>query len=399
MHIAHFTNTYYPVISGVVRSVSAFREALTNLGHNVFIFAQEENGYEDEEPFIFRYPAIHLPLVGDFPAVIPISSFIDQLLPILKLDVIHTHHPILVGQAAATKASEMHLPLVFTFHTQYREYSHYFPLPQEAVQDFVKDAIDNWLKDYMRKCQHIIVPTESMRKVLAKNYGLINGVSVIPTGLDLDPYRKADGERVRTEMGWEDDLVMISVGRLAQEKNWLVLLDAAHMALQDHPKLRIVLIGDGPQRDELEEYVEEIGIEERVDFLGKVPFEEVPSYLKAADFFGFSSVSETQGLVSLEALAAGLPVVAVDATGTRDVVEDGQVGLLTENNAESLASGIVRLLNDENLMQKFRTNAMDKAASFDIMLQARKMVEVYEKAIEDKKAGRHITLDIEQDAV
>jgi 1,2-diacylglycerol 3-alpha-glucosyltransferase len=399
MHIAHFTNTYYPVISGVVRSVSAFREALTKLGHNVFIFAQEENGYEDEEPFIFRYPAIHLPLAGDFPAVIPISSFIDQLLPILKLDVIHTHHPILVGQAAATKASEMDLPLVFTFHTHYREYSHYFPLPQEAFQDFVKDAIDNWLRDYMRKCQHIIVPTESMRKVLVKNYGLINGVSVIPTGLDLDPYRKVDGERVRTEMGWEDDLVMISVGRLAQEKNWLVLLDAAQMALQDHPKLRIVLIGDGPQRDELEEYIEEIGIEERVDFLGKVPFEEVPSYLKAADFFGFSSVSETQGLVSLEALAAGLPVVAVDATGTRDVVEVGQVGLLTENSAESLAAGIVQLLSDAALMQKFRTNAMDKAASFDIMLQARKMVEVYEKAIEDKKAGRYITLDIEQDAV
>jgi 1,2-diacylglycerol 3-alpha-glucosyltransferase len=392
MNIAHFTNTYYPVISGVVRSVSSFRQGLTTLGHTVFVFAQEANGFQDHESFIFRYPAINLPLAGDFPAVIPISSFIDQLLPSLGLDVIHSHHPVLLGSAAAHKAEELQLPLVFTFHTQYREYSHYFPLPQEAVQEFVKGAIDNWLKDYMKKCQHIIVPTESMRDQLRDSYGLQEKVSVIPTGIDLEPYKTADGEVIRERHGWYEDQVMITVGRLAPEKNWTVLLEAAAYVIDDHPELRVVILGDGPDRDDLEQYAQELGIDRRVDFLGKVPFDEIPAHLKAADFFGFSSNTETQGLVSLEALAAGLPVVAINATGTRDVVEDGRTGILTENSSESLASGIRQLMEDKNLYTRFQAEAMDAAARFDIIAQARKLVGVYEQAIEDKRANRFVTL-------
>jgi 1,2-diacylglycerol 3-alpha-glucosyltransferase len=392
MHIAHFTNTYYPVISGVVRSVSSFRQALTRLGHSVFVFAQESNGYEDHEPFIFRYPAINLPLAGDFPAVIPLSSFIDQLLPTLKLEVIHSHHPVLLGGAAANKADELNLPLVFTFHTQYREYSHYFPLPQEIVQEFVKGAIDNWLKDYMKKCQHIIVPTDSMRKQLQEAYGLQDKVSVIPTGIDLEPYRNADGEIVRDRHGWKDDRLMISVGRLAPEKNYSTLIEAVALVLPDHPELRVVIVGDGPDREDLENYVLELGIEERVNFIGKVPFEDVPSYLKAADFFGFSSYTETQGLVSLEALAAGLPVVAIHATGTRDVVEDGKTGILTEKSSEALAAGIRQLLEDDQVCARFRSEAMRAAEKFDIIYQAQKLIEVYEQAIEDKRANRFVRL-------
>ena len=133
MHIAYFTNAYLPVVNGVVRSVQSFRDALSALGHNVFIFAQEDD-YEDTEPFIFRYPSLNLPLPGDIPPALPVSPFVDQLLPKLKLDVIHTHHPFLLGQTAAGKARDLNLPLVFTFHTQYHEYTHYIPLPQEQVQ-------------------------------------------------------------------------------------------------------------------------------------------------------------------------------------------------------------------------------------------------------------------------
>jgi 1,2-diacylglycerol 3-alpha-glucosyltransferase len=392
MHIAHFTNTYLPLISGVVRSVSSFRKALTGLGHNVFVFTSEASDYEDEEPFIFRYPAIKIPGGVDFPAVIPISPFIDQLLPALKLDVIHAHHPILVGGAAANKASELNLPLVFTFHTQYREYSHYFPMPQEAVQDLLKGAIDSYLRDFMKKCNHIIVPTESFRQQLERSYGLVERVTVIPTGIDLEPYRQADGEAMRAERGWNDDKIMISVGRMALEKNWRTLLKAASLAISSHPDLRVVLIGDGPDRDDLQEYALELGIAERVEFVGKVLYERIPAFLKAADFFCFASVTETQGLASVEALAAGLPVVAIDATGTRDVVKNGQDGILTENSAEALAEGILRLLRDPDMQNCFRSAALDRAREFDIMEQARKMVAVYQQASEAKKAGQLVRL-------
>ena len=336
MHIAYFTNFYLPVVNGVVRSVQSFRDAFSGMGHNVFVFAQEDN-YEDTEPFIFRYPSLHLPLPGDVPTAIPVSSFVDQLLPKLKLDVIHTHHPILLGQTAATKARDYNLPLVFTFHTQYQEYTHYFPFPQEQIQEFLKSRVMNWMREFMRKCQHIVIPSESMRSILVNDYGLVDRFTVIPTGIDIAPYKRADGAALRSERGWTDDKVIISVGRLAEEKNWVTLLQAFALAQKIQPNIRLVLLGDGPQAEALRQLVGELGITERVTFTGKVPFNEVPNYFKAADLFAFASITETQGLVTLEAMASGLPVVAVDASGTRDILEDGKQGFLVQNDANDLA--------------------------------------------------------------
>jgi 1,2-diacylglycerol 3-alpha-glucosyltransferase len=392
MHIAHFSNTYRPVISGVVRSVSSFRSALTELGHNVFVFAQHSSDYEDQEPFIFRYPAINLPLGNDAPAAIPISPCIDQLIPALKLDVIHAHHPILVGQVAANKAAELNLPLVFTFHSQYSIYTQYFPISQETVQDFLKDTVENYVRDYLKKCQHIVVPSDSMREILVDTYGVENQVSVIPTGIDLKPYRKADGEMVRHRHGWEDDIVLISAGRLAPEKNWETLIKAVARVLPRHPKLRLVLVGDGPEREALEKLCKGLGIAQKVEFTGKIPFEEIPNYFKAADFFGFASVTETQGLVTMEAMACGLPVVAVNATGTCDVVTHEREGLLTVNKVEALAESIDRMLSEEGILVRYREAALNKATEFDILKQAARLVEVYQKAIQDNENKRSVKL-------
>jgi len=390
VHISHFTNTYLPVVNGVVRSVSAFRKALTDLGHNVFVFAQQQNGYQDEEPFIFRYPSFQLPITGDIPAVIPLSPFIDRLMPPLKSEVIHTHHPVLLGQAAANKAEELDLPLVFTFHTQYREYTHYLPFPQEAVQEFLKDAVYNWLRIFMRRCQHIVVPSNSMRDILIKDYGLVGPYTVIPTGIDLAPFQAADGDAVRKRHGWETDSVMISVGRLAQEKNWDLLLRATAIALKDHPNLRLVLLGDGPDRDDLEDLALDLGIKGRVDFIGKVPFEEIPAYLKAGDFFGFASTTETQGLVTMEALAANLPIVAVDASGTRDIVQNEKQGLLVDENSQALAKGIHQLLENKPRFKQFQEDARARAEEFTIHALAKKLIAVYKRASADKKVNIYV---------
>jgi glycosyltransferase involved in cell wall biosynthesis len=393
VHIAKFTNNYLPVINGVVRSVRSFRDQLTRQGHNVFIFAQEAENYVDEAPFIFRYLSMNLPLANDIPTVIPISPFIDRLLPAFKLDVIHTHHPFLLGQTAAAKALELNLPLVFTFHTQYREYTHYIPLPMEIVQNFLKDAVDRWMQDYMSRCQHIIIPSESMREILVKQYGLKNNFTVIPTGIDLEAYRLASGEKIRKKKHWENDIVMISAGRLAPEKNWPVLLNAVALVLKDIPRLRLVLIGDGQERKNLEDLAKELGIQKRVTFIGSLSFSEIPSYMKAANLFGFASITETQGLATLEAMAAGLPVVAVDASGTRDILKNGQQGYLVENNAEALAAGVKKLLSNPERMQKFSEAALKKAQSFNIELLTKKLLTVYEQAIHDKKKNRFVQVE------
>ena len=390
MHIAHFTNAYHPVVNGVVRSVSAFRKAQVALGHNAFVFAQYALKHEDEDPFVFRYPAFNLPGKLDFPWTVPVSPFVDWLLPSLKPDVLHTHHPFLLGRAAAAKSKEMDLPLVYTFHTQYSEYTHYFPVPVETIQEILKDAIENWLGDFMEHCHHIIVPTESMKEIVVEAFGLEGGVTAISTGIDLAPFEAADGAALRTREGWGTDKVMISIGRMAPEKNFETLLDATALALQEHPDLRLVLIGDGPSKSSLHKQAERLGITERVQFTGKVPFDDIPAYLKAADLFGFASTTETQGLVTMEAMAAGLPVVAVAATGTEDVLEHEVQGLMTENEPISLATGIVQVLDSPEAAQGYRQESLNTARSLEISKQAARMIAVYEQAIEDNAAARKI---------
>jgi 1,2-diacylglycerol 3-alpha-glucosyltransferase len=395
LHIAFFTNFYHPIVNGVVRSVASFRETLMKQGHNVFVFAQSDGNYKDTEPFIFRYPSLPLPL-GEISAAIPVSPFVDQLLPLLKLDVIHTHHPILLGQTAARKAAELGLPLVFTFHTQYWEYTHYIPFPQEVIQEFLKNAVHRWLRDFMQKCQHIIIPSESMKEILVRDYGLEERYTVIPTGTNLEPFLRADGKALRSQMGWQDKTILISVGRLAPEKNWETLLHAFAKVYSDHTDLRLVLIGDGPSRESLQQLASELGIAEKVRFTGVLPFEEIPTYLKAADLFTFASITETQGLVTIEAMAAGLPVVAVDGSGTRDIVEHGKQGFLVENDADALAKGIDQLVSDPQKMKRFSSNALKKAKTLDVNQLGKQTISVYEQAIQDKKEDKYVTLKEEE---
>jgi 1,2-diacylglycerol 3-alpha-glucosyltransferase len=396
LHIAFFTNYYHPVVNGVVRSVASFRKILMKQCHNVFVFAQADVEYKDEEPFIFRYPSLPLPLPGDISAAIPVSPFVEQLLPALKLDIIHTHHPILLGQTAARKAAELNLPLVFTFHTQYWEYTHYVPFPQEAIQDFLKNAIHKWLRDFMQKCQHIIIPSESMKEILIRDYGLEDRYTVIPTGTDLQPFLRADGKTLRNSKGWQDEKVLISIGRLGAEKNWETLLRAAAKVYAQHPDLRLVLIGDGPDKTALESLVSDLGIAEHVTFTGALPFQEIPTYLKAADLFSFASVTETQGLVTIEAMAAGLPVVAVDGSGTRDIVDNGKQGILVNNDDEALAAAIHKVLSDPHQMKRFSNYALKKAKMFDVNELGKQMVSVYEQAIQDKTENLYVTLRTEE---
>lgn len=386
-HIGMFTNTYKPVLSGVVRSISSFREALTAMGHNVFIFAQEARGYQDEEPFVYRYPSLEIPAYK-YPVTIPVSRTIDKVIPTLHLDVIHCHHPAGVGEVGVRKGEELNIPVVFTHHTRYREYAQYVKLVPKNLSEKV---IGTWLLDFMTRCQHIIVPSEPIKQSLADSYGITDRVTVMPTGIDLTPYKSADGTAVRRQRGWgSDQTIIISVGRLADVKNWPLLLDAVEIVLQKHPEARFVLVGDGPERPSLEKKVARMNVADRIEFVGRVPYEEVPAYLKAADLFCYASVTETQGLVTLEALAAGLPVVAVDASGTSETVSHGVDGILTPEDSQALADGMDKLLSDKDLYQQMQNAAEQKAAEWDINVLTQKLLAIYAQAAADKKAGYRI---------
>ncbi len=387
MHIAHFTNTYKPNINGVVRSVSAFREALIHLGHQVFVFAPEAHDYIDIEPFIFRYPAIELPDF-DYSFPLPVSAHIDWVFPILKPDIVHSHHPVVLGQVAANKAEKHNLPLVFTFHTRYTVYSHIVPFSEA----FINDVIVDWLARYIQRCQHVITPSEGIQRMLREYGGIQERITTIPTGIDLLPFQQADGNAIRQKYGLERRRTLV---RLSIEKNWGLLLTAFAQVARQHSEAHLMVIGDGPQREELEKTIAELGIGDRVTFTGLVPFEQVPAHLKAGELFCFASVRETQSLVIIEALSAGLPVVAVQATGINEVVTDGVQGLLTREDSDDLARAMLRLLEDSQLLQRLRSNALETARLFDIRKQALRMLSVYEQAIEDKRAGRAVQVNHE----
>jgi 1,2-diacylglycerol 3-alpha-glucosyltransferase len=268
----------------------------------------------------------------------------------------------------------------------------------EAVQEFLKNRIHQWLREYVQKCQHIVIPSESMRELLLREYGLDDLYTVIPTGTNLEPFLTADGKALRREKGWEKETVLISIGRLAPEKNWDTLLQAFAKVAPEYPDLRLVLIGDGPAKDSLQQLSSDLGVAGQVTFTGALPFAEIPSYLKAANVFAFASVTETQGLVTIEAMAAGLPVVAVDGSGTRDIVEHDKQGFLVENDPEALAEGLRKIFSDPQRIKRFSNNALKKARTFDVNVLGKQLVDVYEQAIEAKKQNRSVTLRPEEAA-
>ena len=385
MHIGFYTNTYNPTISGVVRSVGSFRKALTELGNNVFIFSPQFENYIDQEPFIFRYPSVDIPQFSDIPFVIPISTSIDHILPSLKMDVIHSHHPVLLGQTAAHKAAKFNLPLVFTFHSRYWEYSRYVA---SIGQDFVKDQIDNILCEYLQKCHHIITPSDSLKEILYEEYGFEDQITTIPTGVDMALFKSHHREKERKRLHWGEDIILISAGRLAVEKNWDTLMEAAALVMNKIPGLRLVLLGDGSERRKLNKKARSLGIADRVEMNGGVDLDAVSDYLVAADIFCFASVAEAQGLVTLEAMAAGLPVAAVNGSGTRDILEDGVQGFMTDNDPESLSRGIENLVKDRELRLKMGLAARQRAREFDILNQARKLLGVYEQSRVSAREGK-----------
>lgn len=387
LRVGMFTNVYLPTTNGVVVSVETFRRALTQLGHHVYVFGPDSGSIEDRAPYIFRYPALELPL-QKYPLTLPVSPYIDHVIRNLKPQVLHANHPALLGRVAERKSIELDLPLVFTYHTRYADYSHYAdPLPQENVKEF----IDHWLASFMTACHHVVVPSESIKKMLIESYGdaVATHLSVVPTGVETAKFSLYTHQQAKQKLGWDDHRkTLVSIGRLAKEKNFDVLLKAFAKLQRDD--LRLLIMGGGDEKKNLEALARDLGVADRVMFPGLVPFDEVPLYLAASDLFVFASVTETQGLVTLEAMASGLPVAAVDASGTRDAVSP-DCSVLTSNSVEALAAGMEEMLSREDL-EELRTAARERAKAFDVLLQGEAMVEVYLKAQRAHKARSRVLI-------
>ncbi|MFA6973473.1 MAG: glycosyltransferase [Parcubacteria group bacterium] len=382
MKIGIFTNNYLPNPYGVSASVESFRKEFEALGHEVFVFAPNWKDFQDTNPNVFRYPSIDIEFKFRFPLPIPYSWEMDKILDGLDLDIIHAQHPNLLGSAAMKWAKRKKIPLVFTWHTLYDQYTHFFPLlPKKlAVRWVIKNA-----RKYANKADQVIIPTQSAKKIIQEWEVKNKNIAVIPSGVEKD-FENQDGGSVRKKYAISDDAtVLFTNSRLTSEKNTEFLVSTVADILKQDKRLKFMVVSDGYLMPKLQEIANQAGVSQQVIFCGLVDKKEIGNYYAAGDIFVYASKSETQGMVIMEAMYVGLPVVAVRSTGIEDSVVDGQTGFLVPENKSYFQQAIMKLINDKNLRQQFSVAAQKIAREkYTAQVCAGKMLEVYENTIKGK---------------
>lgn len=378
MRIVMFSNNYLPVISGVGTSIALLRRGLLEAGQEVHLVVPEYDDFVDEEPYVFRMPALDLGDQLRVSLAVPFRAPVEVTMQGLKPHVIHSHHPIWLGEVAATFSRDMEVPLVFTFHTRYDEYAQqYVPLMPDLAHTVMREIVER----YLEKCNHVIAPTESIRDFIQSEYDVEVPVSVLPTPVDLTAYQDLAPAPIRAEWGLEKAEVLLYVGRLAGEKNLDFLLRAFARIAEERPHTRLLIVGDGPAKGKLKKLAKQLDVEREVIFTGAVPHDRVPDYAAAADLFVFASVTETQGLVLTEAMAAGAPVVAVEAPGSVDILTQGG-GLLVKPQEQAFAEAALELLADEERLRGMGEEAVQIAQRYSVSAITERLLAVYEAALE-----------------
>lgn len=380
MRVAIFTNTYWPTVNGVAISIANLREGLERLGHSVHIFAPAPHGFDTgtDHERILRFPSVAAPVEADYQLALPVAPNITRVLLKHRFDLIHTHHPMWVGVWGQWYARWMRLPLVTTVHTQYEIYSKLIPLPDPVINFYLRTQV----KAYCNRCDVVTTPADSSRQRLLK-LGVQRPVEVIYNPTDLSDHISADGQSIRAKFGCgPEDLLMGYIGRMAPEKNLGALLDAAEIILPRLPHVRLLMVGDGPSRQSLQDRAAAMPFGDRIHFAGRVEHAVIPMYDAALDLFITPSMFEVQPLSFAEAMAAGTPVVAMDAPGGNDMVADQINGRLVpiEEQGPGLARVALELLTNPAELKAMSERARDWARRYDRMTVVHRMLEVYEMA-------------------
>lgn len=378
MRIALFTNNYLPFCGGVTISVETLRQGLEASGHEAWVFGPRLAGAVDVAARVVRYPSLPVTTYPEFALAVPYSRSIDRLVAALEFDVIHAHHPFLLGPAARRLARRHRRPLVFTYHTRYEKYAHYVPLPLGLVQA----AALRLSAAFAARADAVLAPSAVIRDELHAR-GVRTPIAVVPTGIDLDRFRPGDRAAARQRLGLGDgEPVVLYVGRLDREKSVDRVLLAFERVASILPAAQLVLVGQGTETERLRRMAEALPVAARIRFLGLRPHDSLAECYQAADVFLFASETETQGLVLAEAAACGLPAVAVDAPGCDEVVRDGDTGILTKGDPAALAEAVIGLLLDPERRRAMARRAREVAERlFDVRLQIDRTTAVYADAV------------------
>ncbi len=376
MKIGIFTDSYRPYISGVVRSIDTFGKELKKRGHDIYIFCPAYPGAKKEDK-VFRFASFPAPTKKDFSVAIPFSWHILQTVKNLNLDIIHVHSPFLMGHLGEKCARKHKIPLVFTYHTLYDQYAHYMPFLRGLTSKIAK----RWGINFSNKCDLVITPTTIIKKYLQES-GVKTAVVNIPTGLEISDFAQVDKNWLREKYNIsKNNVVLIYVGRLGKEKSVEFLVNSFSKIVNKVKKVSLVLVGSGPDEARLKSLAAEFNISSKVIFTGLLAKREVFNAYAGSDIFVFASLTETQGIVLLEAKASGLPVVAVAAFGVQEMVEHGKDGFLTSNDEDIFTKQLLSLVQDSQLRRKMSQQARINAAQFSTEKTTEHLLNAYRELL------------------
>ena len=383
MRVGIFTNNYLPVRGGVTTAVEILRQGCEALGHSAYVFAPRFPGHTDSSSRVFRYPSVPALTYPGFYLPIPFSFHIERGARSLGIDVFHAQHPFLLGRVARRLAKQAGRPLVFTYHTRYDKYAHYVPLNRSLVE---RKAV-RWSVDFASTADLVIAPSCKIMEFLVEE-GVRAPIEVVPTGVEEETFTPGDPRVARAALGFPiGEPILLYVGRLDREKSVELVLDAFVHVQEALPKARLLLVGQGSERRRLEAHARHLPAADRIFFQGPLPREGLPVFYRAADLFVFASQTETQGLAVAEAMACGVPVVAVRAPGVDETVRDGQTGILTKPISRDLADAAIRLLLDPDTRRAFGIQARRRVVEeFTASRQVRRLLALYADLLADRRS-------------
>ncbi|GFP42455.1 1,2-diacylglycerol 3-alpha-glucosyltransferase [Candidatus Hakubella thermalkaliphila] len=378
MKIGMFTDTYSPQINGVVTSIISFENELMRQGHEVHIFAPRFPGYKDDGNHIHRFPSVDIFFIEGYRLAIPTLWEIMATIRKLKLDIVHSHDPFPLGLVALRVSRAESIPLVHTYHTLYEEYLHYLP----RIIRLRKKRVERISRIYCDRCDLVLSPSERIRELLIK-YGVGSRIEVLPTGVDLHEFESLlPGEEEEAQEKKNKDIRLIYVGRVAKEKNIEFLFDVMDKVRSRVPRVVLRVVGGGPELPHLKRVCQESELADIVSFSGFVDRKGVVKELRQSDIFVFSSLTETQGLAILEAMATGLPVVAVDAMGASQLIEHGREGFLTGLDVDQFVDHVLKLIRNPSLRQEMGRLARDKATANSLTHVTGRLLDLYGECID-----------------
>lgn len=386
MKILMMSNTYTPIVGGLERSVGAFSEEYRKRGHDVIIVAPRFKEIPKDEEDVIRVPAIQNFNGSDFSVHLPIPGVLSQALGKFKPDIVHSHHPYLIGDTALRVSVKHNVPLIFTHHTLYEKYTHYVPVDSPRMKRFVIELSTG----YANLCDQVFAPSASIATLL-KRRGVETPIDIVPTGIYPERFVRGDGPAFREGAGIPKEAFVVGhLGRLAPEKNLDFLIPAVITFLKKEPRAHFLVIGKGPSEDEINERFGRSGLSNHLHLVGTLENQRLIDAYHAMDVFVFASKSETQGLVLIEAMAAGVPVIAIKAPGVKEVIKDRQNGRLlpSENEGEFVSALGAFSAFPAMERESFSGHARKTAQNFSMEKKARQALSIYESLLRKKRTRR-----------